>query len=537
MTQMKNRELNKPVTTTSGIEVKDVYTPADVQATDYSRDIGFPGEYPFTRGIYRTMYRDKLWTMRQYAGLESPEESNERYKFLLSQGQTGLSVALDLPTQMGIDSDDELAEGEIGVVGVPIVSLRDMEALFDGIALDKVTVSFTINATAAIILAMYLAVAEKQDVPFEKVGGTIQNDILKEYVCRGAWILPVAPSVRLIGDTIEFCAHKAPKFNPISISGAHFRNAGANAIQELAFAFLDGMTYVDHMISRGMDIDTFAPRLSFWFATNLDIFEEVAKYRAARRIWARIMRDKYRAKRPESCRLRFGTATYGSSLTAEQPLNNIVRVAYETLAAVLGGTQAMFTQSYDEAYTIPGKESVQIALRTQQILAEETGITKTCDPLAGSYYVEYLVRRIEDEVLALMKKIETMGGMVRAIETGYIQNLVLDEAYDTEKKIRAREKIVVGQNKYRVDEDEQTIKLYKSNPETVKLQIERAKRHRADRDADRVAQVLQRVREGAAENINLMPLLVEAVKAYATVGEITGVLKEVFGSFQEPKMA
>jgi methylmalonyl-CoA mutase N-terminal domain/subunit len=520
--------------TSSGVAVNLLYTPEDIKGVGYLNELGFPGEYPFTRGIYPTMYRGRNWTMRQYSGLATAEESNARYKFLLEGGQTGLSVALDLPTQMGIDSDHELAEGEVGVVGVSIDTLKDMELLFEGIPLDKITTSFTINATAAILLAMYIAVGEKQGVPPEKLGGTIQNDILKEYVARGAWIFPLEPSVRLIGDTIEYCMENIPRFNPISISGAHFRGAGANAIQEIAFTFCDAIVYVDSMLERGIGVDRFAPMLSFWFTTNIDFFEEVAKFRAARRLWAKIMKERYGAKDPRSWMLRFGTSILAVSLTAQQPENNIVRVAYEAMAAVLGGVQSLFTASYDEAYSIPTEEAAQIALRTQQVLAYETGITKTVDPLAGSYYVENLTNRLEEETCKLMEKIESLGGMVEMIQRGYVQREISNMAYEHERKIKSGEKVMVGVNRFVVDEKERELSLYEMDPEVSKKQIARLQRVKAERDNKHVGATLEKLRLVAEGKQNIMPSLIDAVKAYATIGEITGVLRDVFGSFEEP---
>lgn len=520
--------------TSSGIEVDLLYTPEDIKGVDYLNELGFPGEYPFTRGIYPTMYRGRNWTMRQYSGLATAEESNARYKFLLEGGQTGLSVALDLPTQMGIDSDHELAEGEVGVVGVSIDTLKDMELLFEGIPLDKITTSFTINATAAILLAMYIAVGEKQGVPPEKLGGTIQNDILKEYVARGAWIFPLEPSVRLIGDTIEYCMENIPRFNPISISGAHFRGAGANAIQEIAFTFCDAIAYVDSMLERGIDVDKFAPMLSFWFTTNIDFLEEIAKFRAARRLWAKIMKERYGAKNPRSWMLRFGTSILAVSLTAQQPENNIVRVAYEAMAAVLGGVQSLFTASYDEAYSIPSEEAAQIALRTQQVLAYETGITRTVDPLAGSYYVEYLTNRLEEEITKLMEKIEALGGMVEMIQSGYIQREISNMAYEHERNVKSGEKVMVGVNRFVVDEKERQLNLYEMDPEVTKKQISRLQRVKAERDNKHVEATLEKLRLVAEGKANIMPSLIDAVKAYATIGEITDVLRNVFGSFDEP---
>jgi len=526
--------LGEKARTSSGIEVNLLYTPEDIKGVDYLNELGFPGEYPFTRGVYPTMYRGRNWTMRQYSGLATAEESNARYKFLLEGGQTGLSVALDLPTQMGIDSDHELAEGEVGVVGVSIDTLKDMELLFEGIPLNKITTSFTINATAAILLAMYIAVGEKQGVPPEKLGGTIQNDILKEYVARGAWIFPLEPSVRLIGDTIEYCMENIPRFNPISISGAHFRGAGANAIQEIAFTFCDAIVYVDSMLKRGIDVDKFAPMLSFWFTTNIDFFEEIAKFRAARRLWANIMKERYGAKNPRSWMLRFGTSILAVSLTAQQPENNIVRVACEAMAAVLAGVQSLFTASYDEAYSIPTEEAAQIALRTQQVLAYETGITRTVDPLAGSYYVEYLTNRLEEEITKLMEKIEDLGGMVEMIQSGYVQREITNMAYEHERNIKSGEKVMVGVNRFVVDEKERELSLYEMDPEVSKKQIARLQRVKAERDNKHVGATLEKLRLVAEGKQNIMPSLIDAVKAYATIGEITDVLRNVFGSFDEP---
>jgi len=536
--RVKDRDLDSAMEgkakTSSGVAVNLLYTPEDIKGVGYLNELGFPGEYPFTRGVYPTMYRGRNWTMRQYSGLATAEESNARYKFLLEGGQTGLSVALDLPTQMGIDSDHELAEGEVGVVGVSIDTLKDMELLFEGIPLDKITTSFTINATAAILLAMYVAVGEKQGVPPEKLGGTIQNDILKEYVARGAWIFPLEPSVRLIGDTIEYCMENIPRFNPISISGAHFRGAGANAIQEIAFTFCDAIVYVDSMLERGIDVDKFAPMLSFWFTTNIDFFEEVAKFRAARRLWAKIMKERYGAKNSRSWMLRFGTSILAVTLTAQQPENNIVRVAYEAMAAVLGGVQSLFTASYDEAYSIPSEEAAQIALRTQQVLAYETGITRTVDPLAGSYYVECLTNRLEEEITKLMEKIEALGGMVEMIQSGYVQGEISNMAYEHQRNIKSGEKVMVGVNRFVVDEKERELSLYEMDPEVSKKQIARLQRVKAERDNKHVGATLEKLKLAAEGRQNIMPSLIDAVKAYATIGEITDVLRDVFGSFDEP---
>jgi len=517
--------------TGSNIEVKRLYTELDVEELDYLRDLGFPGEYPYTRGVHPTMYRGKYWTMRQYAGFGTAEESNERYKYLLSQGQTGLSVAFDLPTQIGYDSDHPLAQGEVGKVGVAIDSVKDMEILFDGIPLDKVSTSMTINAPAAILLAMYIAVAEKQGVTPDKLSGTIQNDILKEYVARGTYIFPPAPSMRLITDIFEYCSKNMPKWNTISISGYHIREAGATAVQELAFTLANGIAYVEAAIKAGLDVDEFAPRLSFFFNAHNDLFEEVAKFRAARRLWARIMKEKFGAKNPKSLMLRFHTQTAGSTLTAQQPDNNIIRVTIQALAAVLGGTQSLHTNSRDEALALPTEDSVRIALRTQQIIAHESGVTETVDPLAGSYYVEYLTNTIEQKAYEYIDKIEKLGGAAKAIEKGYIQQEIQESAYKYQKDVEAKNRIVVGVNMYQIKE-EPPKGLLRVNPEVEKRQISKLSELKSSRDNDKVKQTLEELKHKASTEENLVPYILQCVKAYCTLGEICQVLREVFGEYK-----
>ncbi len=527
------REL-PPARTSSGLDVKVAYGPDDLAHMDCLKDLGEPGAFPFTRGIQPTMYRGRIWTMREYAGLGTAEESNARYKYLLSQGQTGLSVAFDLPTQLGYDSDDPQVAEEVARLGVAIDTLADMETLFGGIPLDQISTSFTINATAAIILAMYLAVAEKQGVPWEKVTGTLQNDILKEYAARGAWIFPPEPALRLIADTIEFCAEKAPRFNPISIAGAHFRDAGATAVQELAYTLADAVAYVERVLARGMDIDTFAPQLSFFFYTHNDLFEEVAKYRAGRRLWARIMKDRFGAKNPRSLMFRCAVVCGGSTLTAAQPLNNVVRVSYQALASVLGGVQSIFTCAYDEGYAIPTEESQVLALRTQQVLAFETGVANTVDPLGGSYFVEALTDRMEQEVVRHMDRIQALGGMVECIEKGVIQREILEEACRQQKQLESGEKAVIGVNRYVSSESGPAMKLYRMSPEVQEKQLARLAATKASRTETAVTSALAALRSASLGTDNLMPFLLAAVKEYATVGEIVSVMREVFGEFREP---
>ena len=518
----------------TGEEVKRLYTPLDVNV-DYDNDLGYPGQYPFTRGVQPTMYRGKLWTMRMYAGFATAEESNQRYKYLIDQGSMGLSVAFDLPTQMGYDSDDKISEGEVGKVGVCIDSLADMEILFDGIPLDKVSTSMTINAPASVLLAMYIAVAEKQGVEPSKLRGTIQNDILKEYVARGTYIFPVKPSMRLITDIFEYCSKEVPKWNTISISGYHIREAGANAVQEVAFTLADGIAYVKAAIDAGLNVDDFAPRLSFFFNAHNNLLEEVAKFRAARRIWAKIMREKFNSTNPKSWQLKFHTQTAGCTLTAQQPENNIVRVAIQTLAAVLGGTQSLHTNSKDEALALPTEDSVRVALRTQQIVAHESGVADSIDPLAGSYYVESLTNQIESEALNIINKIEELGGAPSAIEKGFIQQEIMDSAYTYQKQIENNEKIIVGVNKFQVEE-EAPKGLLKVDPMVGERQKEKLAKLRAIRDNEKVIKNLEALRKACNGDENIMPYILDAVKSYATLGEICGVMREEFGEYKQTVM-
>ncbi len=525
-------ERKEKFTTGSNEEINRLYTPVDIKNFDYERDLGYPGEYPYTRGVQPTMYRGRLWTMRQYAGFATAEESNERYKYLLDQGQTGLSVAFDLPTQIGYDSDHPLAEGEVGKVGVAIDSLKDMEILFDGIPLDKVSTSMTINAPASILLAMYIAVAEKQGVSKDKLRGTIQNDILKEYIARGTYIFPPEPSMRLITNIFEYCSKEVPKWNTISISGYHIREAGSTAAQEVAFTLADGIAYVEAAINAGLDVDDFAPRLSFFFNAHNDLLEEVAKYRAARRLWARIMKERFKAQNPKSMQLKFHTQTAGSTLTAQQPDNNIIRVTIQTLAAVLGGTQSLHTNSRDEALALPTEDSVRIALRTQQIVAYESGVTETVDPLAGSYYIESLTNKIEEEAIKYIERIDELGGAPKAIEKGYIQKEIQNAAYRYQMEVESLERIVVGVNKFQIEEEDkkEILKVDK----TVELsQKEKLVKLREERNNEEVEKALNILKEKAGTDENLMPYILDAVKTYATLGEICDVLREVFGEYEQ----
>lgn len=513
-------------------EVERLYTPEEEIEEKYIGQIGFPGKYPFTRGVYPTMYRGRLWTMRQYAGFGTAEESNKRYKYLLENGQTGLSVAFDLPTQIGYDSDSEMSIGEVGKVGVAIDTLKDMEILFNGIPLDKVSTSMTINAPAAVLLAMYIAVGEKQGVSKDKLRGTIQNDVLKEYIARGTYIYPPEPSMRLITDIFEYCSEEVPKWNTISISGYHIREAGSNAVQEVAFTIADGIEYVKKAIETGLDIDKFARRLSFFFNAHNDLLEEVAKFRAARRIWAKVIKEKFDAKNEKSMRMRFHTQTGGSTLTAQQPDNNIVRVAIQTLAAVMGGTQSLHTNSRDEALSLPTEDSVRVALRTQQIVAHESGVTKTIDPLAGSFYVEKLTDEIEEQVWEYINKIEELGGMTKAIEKGYVQKEIQDSAYRYQKEIENNDRIVVGVNKFQIDEKPPK-DLLKVNPKLRDIQIDRIDKVKEERDNEEVSNKLKKLNNAAETDENLMPYILDAVKEYATLGEISDTLRDVFGEYQE----
>lgn len=524
-------ERKTPFLSTSGYEVKRVYSPLDIEEMDYNSDLSLPGEYPYTRGVQPTMYRGRFWTMRQYAGFASAEESNERYKYLLQQGQTGLSVAFDLPTQIGYDSDHPLSQGEVGKVGVAIDSLADMEILFDGIPLDKVSTSMTINAPAAVLLAMYIAVAEKQGVSIEKLSGTIQNDILKEYIARGTYIFPPKPSMRLITNIFEYCAKEVPEWNTISISGYHIREAGSNAAQEIAFTIADGIAYVEAAIKAGLNVDDFAPRLSFFFNAHNDLFEEIAKFRAARRLWAKVMKDRFHATNPKSMMLRFHTQTAGSMLTAQQPDNNIIRVTLQALAAVLGGTQSLHTNSRDEALALPTEDAVRIALRTQQIIAYESGAGDTIDPLAGSYYVEAITNTLEKTAEEYLKKIDDLGGAVVAIEQGYIQQEIQNSAYTWQQEIEKGERIVIGVNKFTMKEPSPK-GLLRVDPKVGAMQMQKITELKAKRDQNAVEEVLLKLKSAAETDANLMPLILEAVKAYATLGEICDVLRDVFGEYQ-----
>jgi methylmalonyl-CoA mutase N-terminal domain/subunit len=518
--------------TTSHIETKRLYTPLNVEETDYCRDLGFPGEYPFTRGVQPTMYRGRFWTMRQYAGFATAEETNKRYKYLLDQGQTGLSVAFDLPTQIGYDSDHPLAEGEVGKVGVAIDTLRDMEILFDGIPLDKVSTSMTINATAAILLAMYLAVAERQGVKSEVVQGTIQNDILKEYAARGTYIYPPLESMRVVTDIFAFCKDRTPRWNTISISGYHMREAGCSAVQEVAFTLADGIAYVEAAVKAGLDVDSFASRLAFFFCCHNTFIEEVAKFRAARKLWAKIMKERFKAKKDDSCMLRFHTQTAGCSLTAQQPDNNVVRVAFQALAAVLGGTQSLHTNSRDEAYALPTEDSVRIALRTQQLIAYESGVADIIDPLAGSYAVEALTLEIEKKAVEYLQKIEDMGGAIKAIESGYMQGEIADSAYQYQKEIERKKRIIVGLNQFQVEE-EPLRNILRIRPEAESYQKEKLAKVRKERDGEKVKGALATLKKAALGTENVVPPILAAVKAYATLGEISDTLREVFGEYRE----
>jgi len=518
--------------TLSGIPVKRLYTPLDHEDTDYLSEIGFPGTYPFTRGVQPTMYRGRYWTMRPYAGFGTAAESNKRYRFLLDQGQTGLSVAFDLPTQIGYDSDDEMAIGEVGKVGVAIDSLKDVETLFSAIPLDQVSTSMTINAPAAVLLAMYIAVAETQGVPAEKLRGTIQNDILKEYSSRGTYIFPPKPSMRIITDIFSFCAEKVPQWNTISISGYHIREAGSTAVQEIAFTLANGIAYVQAALNAGLDVDKFGPRLSFFFNAHSDFFEEVAKYRAARRLWAEIMKERFKARNPKSMMIRFHTQTAGCTLTAQQPSNNIMRVAFQAMAAVLGGTQSLHTNSMDEALSLPSEAAVQIALRTQQVIAHETGVTDTVDPLAGSYFVETLTKAIYKRAAAYIRKIDDMGGAVAAVEKGYIQREIQDSAYRYQREVEQEERVVVGLNRFQAEE-ERPKNLLRVNPKVRESQVERLRKLKSERDGNRVKIALEELKRVAEGSENLLPPILEAVKAYATLGEICTVLRGVFGEYQQ----
>jgi methylmalonyl-CoA mutase N-terminal domain/subunit len=518
--------------TSSGISIKPLYIPADLKGSDYESEVGYPGEYPFTRGVQPTMYRGRLWTMRQYAGMGDAEESNKRYKYLLANGTTGLSVAFDLPTQIGMDSDHVLAAGEVGKVGVAIDSIEDMERLFEGIELTKISTSMTINASASVLLALYVAVARRQGGNLRKLSGTVQNDVLKEYIARGTYIYPPEQALRVITDMFSWAKENVPEWNTISISGYHMREAGSTAVQEVAFTLGNGMTYVEAAIKAGLDVDVFAPRLSFFFNAHSNFLEEVAKFRAARRMWARIMREHFKAKNPRSWMLRFHTQTAGSTLTAQQPENNIVRTAIQALAAVLGGTQSLHTNSYDEALALPTEQAARIALRTQQVIAYESGAAQTVDPLAGSYYIESLTSEIEKRAAEYLGKIETMGGMLKAIERGFVQQEIQNAAYRYQQAVDREEAVVVGVNRFEVEE-EKAIPIQKIDPALEPRQIERLRALRARREASKWKDALTKVEEAARSGENVMPRILNAVEAYATVGEISDAMRRVFGEYRE----
>ena len=519
-------------TDTGGQSVDRLYTPENVADLDYEKDLGFPGEDPYTRGVYPTMYRGRLWTMRQYAGFGTPEETNERFHYLLDQGQTGLSMAFDLPTQMGYDSDATMAQGEVGKSGVAIDTLRDFEKVFDGIPLDEVSTSMTINAPASVLLAMYIAVGDQQGVDRAELRGTIQNDILKEYIARNTYIFPPEPSMRVITDIFEFCAAETPKFNTISISGYHIREAGATAAQEIAFTLGDGIEYVETALAAGLDVDEFAPQLSFFFNAHNNIFEEVAKFRAARRMWAKIMEERFDAENPKSKQLKFHTQTAGSTLTAQQIDNNIVRVGYQALAAVLGGTQSLHTNGKDEALSIPTEESVRTALRTQQILAHESGAADTIDPLAGSYYVENLTDEVEAEAREILDDVDARGGMRQAVEDQWVQRQIQDVAFERQQEIEENKRIIVGVNEFEVEEDEPEVDIEEVTEEDERRKVEQVESVKAERDEEAVEVALAALKDAAEGDENVMPYIVDAVKAYASVGEICNALRDVFGEHQ-----
>ncbi len=530
-TLAKNPERKEVFTTISGTPVERLYTPLDVAGLDYGKDLGYPGLYPFTRGVQPTMYRGRFWTMRQYAGFGSAKESNARYRYLLSQGQTGLSVAFDLPTQAGYDSDHPLSMGEVGKVGVAIDSIEDMKVLFDQIPLDKVTTSMTINAPAGILLGMYLAIAEEQGVSFDKVGGTVQNDVLKEITVRGQYIYPPKATMRLTTDLIEYCLKNVPKWNTISISGYHIRESGSTAAQEMAFTIADGIAYVQACVERGLDVDSFGPRLSFFFNAFTNVLEEVAKFRAGRRVWAKIMKERFGSKNPRSMMLRFHVQTGGVTLTAQQPLNNVVRVGLQAYAAALGGCQSLHTNSYDEALCLPTQQAVTVALRTQQIVAEESGAADTIDPLAGCYYVEAMTEKIEAEIMDYLQKIDAMGGTLVAIEQGYIQKEIQNSAYRFQKEIESGERVYVGINKYTMEEPPPQ-GLLKVDMSVGEVEAAKLKKLRAERDQARWKAALDKLRQASQTDENVMPSVIEAVKAKATVGEICDVWRDIFGQFR-----
>ena len=529
----RHPERKNDFSTVSGIPIKRLYTPEDIKDLDYSKDLGFPGEPPFTRGVHATMYRGRFWTMRLFSGFGTAEQTNQRFKYLLKEGETGLSVAFDYPTIMGYDSNHAMSLGEVGQCGVAVSNLKDMEVLLNGIPLDKVTTSMTINGPASMLLSMYVAVGDKQGVPREKLGGTTQNDNLKEFFAQKLCIFPPTPSLKLSTDVIEYCARHLPSWNPVSISGYHIREAGSNAVQELAFTLADGIAYVESTLERGLKVDEFASRLSFFFASHNDFFEEIAKFRAARRLWARIMRDRFKAKNPRSMWMRMHVQTSGCTLTSQQPVNNIIRTAFQALSAVLGGTQSLHTNSFDEALCLPSEEAVTIALRTQQLIAHESGVTETIDPLAGSYYVEALTNEMEERAMSYIDKIDAMGGVIAGIEKGFMQREIADSAYKYQKEVERHERTVVGVNDFTVKKDWIPMKLLRIPPHVEKKQLARLQRVRRERNQQKVKQVLGKLHDETDKNKNLMPTIIEAVKAYATLGEITEVLRGVYGEYRE----
>jgi methylmalonyl-CoA mutase N-terminal domain/subunit len=519
--------------TTSTFSIKRIYSALDTARFDEVKDLGFPGEYPFTRGVHATMYRGRLWTMRQFSGFGSAEQTNQRFKYLLSEGETGLSIAFDYPTITGYDSDHAFSEGEVGRCGVAISSLRDFEILFDGIPLDRVTTSMTINGPAAVLLAMYVALGERQRVPLGKLGGTTQNDLLKEFFAQKLCIFPPKPSVKLVTDIVEYCTQHLPRWNPISISGYHIREAGSNAVQELAFTIYDGLAYVEAALERGLKVDEFAPRLSFFFAGHNDLFEEIAKFRAARRLWAKLMKERFHAQKKRSMWMRMHVQTSGCTLTASQPLNNIIRVTIQSLAAILGGTQSLHTNSYDEALCLPSEDAVRVALRIQQILAHESGVANTIDPTGGSYFLETLTNQMEEKAMNYIDKIDDMGGVYEAIERGFFQKEIADSAFNYQQEIDMKKRILVGVNEYFTEEHECPIDLLRIDPKIEEEQVTRLRRLRRERDNTKVTRILNRLHDAADKNVNLMPIIIEAVKAYATLGEICDVLRNVYGEYQE----
>ena len=529
----KNEERMQRYSTISDMEIEPIYTPDDQNGRDDSKDIGLPGEYPYTRGVYPSMYRGKFWTMRQFAGFGSPEDTNQRFKFLLAEGQTGLSTAFDMPVLMGYDADHARSLGEVGREGVSVSTLEDMERLFADIPLDKVTTSMTVNCTASIILAMYFAMAQKRGIPLEKVGGTIQNDMLKEFIAQKEWICPPEPAVRVVTDMIEFCAKSAPRWHAVSISGYHIREAGSTAVQELAFTLADGIGYVQAAAGRGLDVDDFAPRLSFFFNLHNDFLEEIAKLRAARRIWAKVMKERFGAKNPKSLLLRTHAQTSGASLTAQQPFNNVVRVAMQALAGVLGGVQSLHTNSMDETLALPTEQAVMVALRTQQIIAEESGVTNTIDPFGGSWAMEALTDKMEKDAMAYINRIDELGGIIRAIDIGYPQKEIADAAYRYQQQLDVGEKVIVGVNKYEVPE-ERPIEILKIDHSVESNQVERVRKIKRTRDAGAVREHLGRVHAACRNGTNLMPVLIDAVKEHCTLGEIADIYRDVFGVYRDP---